>query len=102
MCIRDRDYIVVKMPKWPFDKFADASRALGTQMKATGELMAIAPSFEMALLKAVRGAEIGMDTLNRKPDHGDDAPIPVSYTHLDVYKRHGGDPRQLAGICGTL
>ena len=70
------DYIVVKMPKWPFDKFADASRALGTQMKATGEVMAIAPSFEMALLKAVRGAEIGMDTLNRKPDHGDDAPHP--------------------------
>ena len=62
------DYIVVKMPKWPFDKFADASRKLGTQMKATGEVMAIAPSFEMALMKAVRGAEIGMDTLNRKPD----------------------------------
>ena len=39
------DYIVVKMPKWPFDKFADASRTLGTQMKATGEVMAIAPSF---------------------------------------------------------
>ncbi len=46
------DYIVVKMPKWPFDKFADASRELGTQMKATGEVMAIGPSFEMALLKA--------------------------------------------------
>ena len=67
------DYIVVKMPKWPFDKFADASRTLGTQMKATGEVMAIAPSFEMALMKAVRGAEIGMDTLNRKDDSG----IPV-------------------------
>ena len=61
------DYIVVKMPKWPFDKFADASRKLGTQMKATGEVMAIAPSFEMALMKAVRGAEIGLDSLNRKP-----------------------------------
>ena len=59
------DYIVVKMPKWPFDKFADASRTLGTQMKATGEVMSIAPGFEMALMKAVRGAEIGMDTLNR-------------------------------------
>ena len=67
------DYIVVKMPKWPFDKFADASRALGTQMKATGEVMAIAPSFEMALMKAVRGAEIGMDSLNRK--NTDPAPI---------------------------
>jgi carbamoyl-phosphate synthase large subunit len=67
------DYIVVKMPKWPFDKFADASRSLGTQMKATGEVMAIAPSFEMALMKAVRGAEIGMDSLNRKNTEG--API---------------------------
>ena len=67
------DYIVVKMPKWPFDKFADASRTLGTQMKATGEVMAIAPSFEMALMKAVRGAEIGMDSLNRK--NTDPAPI---------------------------
>ncbi len=67
------DYIVVKMPKWPFDKFADASRALGTQMKATGEVMSIAPSFEMALMKAVRGAEIGMDSLNRKNTEG--API---------------------------
>ena len=64
------DYVVVKMPKWPFDKFADASRALGTQMKATGEVMAIAPSFEMALMKAVRGAEIGMDTLNRQDGSG--------------------------------
>ena len=67
------DYVVVKMPKWPFDKFADASRSLGTQMKATGEVMAIAPSFEMALMKAVRGAEIGMDSLNRKNTEG--API---------------------------
>ena len=62
------DYVVVKFPKWPFDKFAGASRTLGTQMKATGEVMAIAPDFEMALMKAVRGAEIGMDTLNRDPD----------------------------------
>ena len=80
------DYIVVKMPKWPFDKFADASRALGTQMKATGEVMAIAPSFEMALLKAVRGAEIGMDTLNRKPDHGDDAPIRERLRRVDDHR----------------
>nr|WP_325179276.1 carbamoyl-phosphate synthase large subunit [uncultured Oscillibacter sp.] len=67
------DYIVVKLPKWPFDKFADASRSLGTQMKATGEVMSIAPSFEMALMKAVRGAEIGQDSLNRKNTDG--API---------------------------
>ena len=64
------DYVVVKLPKWPFDKFPGASRALGTQMKATGEVMAIAPSFEMALMKAVRGAEIKLDTLNRPDDSG--------------------------------
>ena len=61
------DYIVVKFPKWPFDKFHGSSRLLGTQMKATGEVMSIAPSFEMALMKAVRGAEIGLDTLNAAP-----------------------------------
>lgn len=58
--------MVVKVPKWPFDKFINASRTLGTQMKATGEVMSIAPSFEMAIMKAVRGAEIGLDTLNNK------------------------------------
>lgn len=61
------DYVVVKFPKWPFDKFVGASRKLGTQMKATGEVMAIAPSFENALMKAVRGAEISLDTLNARP-----------------------------------
>ncbi|MGN0523810.1 MAG: carbamoyl-phosphate synthase large subunit [Eubacterium sp.] len=60
------DYVVVKVPKWPFDKFVQASRKLGTQMKATGEVMSIAPSFEAAIMKAVRGAEIGLDTLNNK------------------------------------
>ena len=67
------DYVVVKLPKWPFDKFAGASRRLGTQMKATGEVMAIAPSFEMALMKAVRGAEISLDTLTAAPLS--DAPV---------------------------
>ena len=61
------DYVVVKFPKWPFDKFAGSSRALGTQMKATGEVMSIGQSFEEALMKAVRGAEIGLDTLNAPP-----------------------------------
>ena len=61
------DYVVVKFPKWPFDKFAGSSRTIGTQMKATGEVMAIANSFEAALMKAVRGAEIGADTLNLPP-----------------------------------
>lgn len=61
------DYVVVKFPKFPFDKFVGSSRKLGTQMKATGEVMAIARSFEAALLKAVRGAEISLDTLNAVP-----------------------------------
>ena len=61
------DYVVVKFPKWPFDKFAGSSRKLGTQMKATGEVMAIAQNFEAALMKAVRGAEISLDTLNATP-----------------------------------
>lgn len=60
------DYVVVKFPKWPFDKFVYAKRTLGTQMKATGEVMAIAPTFEQAIMKAVRGAEISHDTLDDK------------------------------------
>ena len=58
------DYVVVKMPKFPFDKFVYAKRTLGTQMKATGEAMAIGQTFEEAILKAVRGAEIGVKNLN--------------------------------------
>jgi len=58
------DYVAVKLPKWPFDKFVYAKRDLGTQMKATGEVMAIADTFEEALLKAVRGAEIGLNGLD--------------------------------------
>jgi len=84
------DYVALKMPKWPFDKFVYAKRELGTQMKATGEVMSIAPSFEMALLKAVRGAEIGLDTLNmpsmaKKTD-----------TELEQIIRHATDERLFA------
>ena len=60
------DYLVVKFPKWPFDKFVYAKKTLGTQMKATGEIMAIAPSFEAGMMKAVRSIELGMDTLTSK------------------------------------
>lgn len=52
------DYCVVKFPKWPFDKFRTASRRLGTQMKATGEIMAIDRNFESALLKAIAALEV--------------------------------------------
>lgn len=64
------DYVVVKLPKWPFDKFLYAKRELGTRMKATGEVMAIGTSFEMAIMKAVRGAEISLTTLNHKKQIG--------------------------------
>jgi carbamoyl-phosphate synthase large subunit len=57
------DYVVVKIPRWPFDKFPFGDRALGTQMKATGEVMAIDRTFEGALNKAVRSLEIGGRTL---------------------------------------
>ncbi len=66
------DYVVCKLPKWPFDKFIAADRTLGTQMKATGEVMAIAPCFEAAIMKAVRGAELGLDTLNPKASNSVD------------------------------
>lgn len=61
----DVGYIVLKFPRWPFDKFTNTSRKLGTQMKATGEVMAIGATVEEALMKAVRGAEIKQETLNR-------------------------------------
>jgi carbamoyl-phosphate synthase large subunit len=57
------DYIVVKIPRWPFDKFASGDRVIGTQMKATGEVMAIDRTFEAALQKAVRSLEFGKKTL---------------------------------------
>ena len=58
------DYCVIKFPKWPFDKFVYADRRLGTQMKATGEVMSIGSGFEIAFMKAVRSIELGIDTPN--------------------------------------
>jgi carbamoyl-phosphate synthase large subunit len=57
------DYLVVKIPRWPFDKFASGDRVIGTQMKATGEVMAIDRCFEAALQKAVRSLEFGNRSL---------------------------------------
>lgn len=57
------DYLVVKIPRWPFDKFASGDRVLGTQMKATGEVMAIDRCFEAALQKAIRSLEFGNRSL---------------------------------------
>lgn len=55
------DYVVSKIARFPFDKFADATNTLGTQMKATGEVMSIGRTFEESILKAVRSLEIGVD-----------------------------------------
>lgn len=60
----DLDYVVVKIPRFPFDKFVYAKRTLGTQMQATGEVMAIGRTFEDALMKAVRSLERKTDTLS--------------------------------------
>jgi carbamoyl-phosphate synthase large subunit len=57
------DYVVVKIPRWPFDKFPIADTAIGTQMKSTGEAMGIGRTFRAALLKAVRGLDLGQLTL---------------------------------------
>ena len=57
------DYVVVKIPKWPFKKFLTATRTLGTQMKATGEVMAIAPSLEAGLMKAIRSLEENVESM---------------------------------------
>ncbi|SDM89019.1 carbamoyl-phosphate synthase (glutamine-hydrolyzing) large subunit [Sediminibacillus halophilus] len=76
------DYIAVKIPRWPFDKFTGADRLLGTQMKATGEVMALARNFPAALNKAVRSLEIGTEYLNW-PAHAelDDAAIEQALVH---------------------
>jgi carbamoyl-phosphate synthase large subunit len=59
------DYVVIKFPRFAFDKFVYAKKSLGTQMKATGEVMSIGVSFEEAMMKAVRGIELGLDTMTK-------------------------------------
>lgn len=81
------DYVVTKMPRFPFDKFSDASNVLGTQMKATGEVMSIGRTFEESLLKAVRSLEIGVYHLY-KPKFND-----MSNDDLLDYIRKGTDDR---------
>jgi carbamoyl-phosphate synthase large subunit len=77
------DYVVVKIPRWPFDKFRAADRRLGTQMKATGEVMAIDRTFEAAMLKALRSLEVkGQGLLTEAPawvDLGDPAAFVARY-----------------------
>ena len=81
------DYVVIKMPRFPFDKFGDANNTLGTQMKATGEVMSVGRSLEESLLKAIRSLEIGLFHLH----HGkfDDN----SMEELEEYIVKGTDDR---------
>lgn len=81
------DYVVTKIPRWPFDKFESANRTLGTQMKATGEVMAIGRNFEESLLKAIRSLEADVThlSLNNKDEIDDEL--------LEKRIRKAGDER---------
>ena len=74
------DYVVVKIPKWPFDKFITAKRSLTTQMKATGEVMAISTNFEAALMKALRSLEQNIYSLR----HGNYANLTTEEIHTEL------------------
>ncbi len=90
------DYVVTKVPRWPFDKFANADRSLGTQMKATGEVMAIGRTFEESLLKAIDSLDIkfnyqlGLSLFEN-----------MSREELVEYVKHPSDQRIFA-ICKAL
>ena len=78
------DYCVVKFPRWPFDKFVYADHTLGTQMKATGEVMSIDRNFEGAILKAVRSLEIGVHRLSmEKVAEWDDARVKKNLARIN-------------------
>ncbi|MCF6094765.1 carbamoyl-phosphate synthase large subunit [Microaerobacter geothermalis] len=116
------DYVVTKIPRWPFDKFTAANRKLGTQMKATGEVMAIGRTLEESLLKAVRSLEIGTyhlelkdahilddETLNFRMQHADDERLFLvaeafrrGKTIEEVHKVTQIDPFFLAKIKGII
>jgi len=81
------DYVVTKMPRFPFDKFADANNRLSTQMKATGEVMAIGRTIEESLLKAVRSLEIGVNHLYLEKFNS------YGYEELMEYIKNGTDDR---------
>ena len=104
------DYIVVKIPRWPFDKMPEAGQVLGTQMKSTGEVMSIGRSFEEALQKAVRSLEVrkaGLE-LDSKVDWSDKKKVlsmvrePTDKRLYAVYAalQLGVSPKELAGVSG--
>jgi carbamoyl-phosphate synthase large subunit len=76
------DYVVVKIPRWPFDKFSKADRRLGSQMKATGEVMGIGRTAEEALLKAIASLEIDQkDLLSREAQEASDRELEAKLVH---------------------
>lgn len=96
------DYVVTKMPRFPFDKFADANQRLGTQMKATGEVMSIGRTFEESLLKAVRSLETGVFHLYmEKFDHMSNEEL-LSYIKIGTDDRIFAIAQLLRQGCNTL
>ena len=81
------DYVVTKMPRFPFDKFADANNSLSTQMKATGEVMSVGRTFEESLLKGIRSLEIGLCHLHHKKFDSKDTEEILSYIHIGTDDR---------------
>ncbi len=102
------DYVVVKIPRWPFDKFPFGDRTLGTQMKATGEVMAIDRSFEGALQKAVRSLEVGGRSLlwedSTWKDNHEERPLHATDERLwsiMAALRRGADPLAMSRATGV-
>jgi len=81
------DYVVTKMPRFPFDKFTDANQQLGTQMKATGEVMSVGRTFEESLLKAVRSLETGVSHLYMEKFEKEDREALMEYIRIGTDDR---------------
>jgi carbamoyl-phosphate synthase large subunit len=105
------DYVVVKIPRWPFDKFETADKTIGTQMKSTGETMAIGRTFEEALQKAIRSLEVGRFGLGHDPKDKicADREKVLKYLKIPTHKRMmyirdalkmGINPKEISKITG--
>ena len=79
------DYVVIKIPRWPFDKFKGISREVGVQMKATGEVMAIGRTFEEAFQKALRSLDMGFDGFEYVEYTEDDLANPTDLIYFQIY-----------------
>ena len=79
------DYVVIKIPRWPFDKFKGLSREVGVQMKATGEVMAIGRTFEEAFQKALRSLDMGFDGFEYVEYSEEDLSHPTDLIYFQIY-----------------